>query len=40
MKGSIGAITNLLRSYRDHSELKPLTLLRFGVLLALVVALF
>jgi len=40
MKGSIGAITNLLKTYRDHSELKPLTLLRFGVLLALVVALF
>ncbi len=40
MKGTIGAIANLIRSHRDHSELKPLTLLRFGVLLALVVALF
>ena len=40
MKGAIGAIANLIRSPRDHSELKPLTLLRFGVLLVFVVALF
>ena len=40
MKGSIGAIANFIRGHRDHSELKPLTLVRFGVLLALVVALF
>lgn len=40
MKGSIGAIANFMRSHRDHSELKPLTLVRFALLLALVVALF
>lgn len=40
MKGSIGAIANFVRGQRDHSELKPLTLVRFGVLLALVVVLF
>lgn len=40
MKGSLGAIANLVGNHRDHSELKTLTLLRFGVLLAVVVALF
>lgn len=40
MKGTIGAIADLVGSHRDHSELKTLTLLRFGVLLAVVVALF
>ncbi len=40
MKGSIGAIANFVRGHPEHSELKPLTLLRFGVLLGLVVALF
>ena len=40
MKGAIGAIADTLRSYRDHSKVKPLTLLRFGVLLALVIVLF
>ena len=40
MKGTLGAIANLVGDHRDHSELKTLTLLRFGVLLAVVVALF
>ena len=40
MKGAIGAIANFVRTRRDHSKLKPLTLLPFAVLLTLVISLF
>ena len=40
MKGSVGAIANLVTGQHDNAELKTLTLLRFGVLLGVVVVLF
>ena len=40
MKGSLGAIANLVPGHRDNAELKTLTLLRFGAVLAVVVVLF
>ncbi len=40
MRGAIGSIGSFLESHRDHPELKPLTLLRFALLLGLVIVFF